>query len=85
MRATKKPKRKKATKRTARPTGGRRRTSDRVVKFATKWMNEIRQIRRDNGAASRDWTVEVPIAELGPMSASLLNQDEHRGPRTRKR
>jgi hypothetical protein len=81
MTTKKKPKRKKATKRTARTTGGRRRTSDRIVKFAAKWMNEIRQIRRDNGAASRDWTVEVPIGELGALCASCLVQDEVKGPR----
>jgi hypothetical protein len=71
----------KATSKRKASATGTRRTRDPVSKLAGKWMAVIRQIKRDNGVIANEWTLEVPLPELGAMCGSLMNQDEHRGSR----
>jgi hypothetical protein len=78
---------KQPTKKTKKATSKRkvkataRRTSDDVSKLAAKWLRKIQQLRRDCGEMVEDWTLKIPLSELGALCGSLLAQDEVKGPR----
>jgi hypothetical protein len=74
---------KKPTKKTAKRKvkGGKRRTTDRVSRIASKWLTHIREVKRRNDKVTRDWSLWVPLVDVAAMAGSLIGQDEHRGKR----
>jgi hypothetical protein len=82
--ATKKTaKRKKATKRAARPTTGRRRSGNLTSSKAGKLLAQYKAM--GVSGLEREWYVraddKVKWSDVAAIAASVVNQDEHKGRR----